>query len=127
MRRRALIISATCPAGQETAGTLELPRDHVAGMYTHGSELGRGERNFRPGDFAALIPAGQEIANKILASAREINPSHATVEASLRIMAQRPPLKITTRWDDSRVRRLNRACPRDIPPSHAIAQRQARE
>lgn len=76
-------------------GTLDLPRDHVAGMYTGANWVGAGgarerRRNFRPGDFAALIPAGQEIANKILASAREINPSHATVEASLRIIARRP-------------------------------------
>lgn len=36
------------------------------------------ERNFRPEDFVELIPEGQEIANKILLSPVEINPSRAT-------------------------------------------------
>lgn len=47
-------------------------------------------RRFR----SVLIPARQEIANKILASACEINPLHATVEASLRIIAPAPRLKL---------------------------------
>lgn len=73
-------------------GTLDLPRDHAASMYTE--RIGSGEkfqaRRFRP----ALIPAGQEIANKISAPAHEINPSRATVEASLRIIAPAPCLEL---------------------------------
>lgn len=83
------------------AGTLDLPRDHAAGMYT--GRIGSGEkfqaRRFR----LVLIPAGQEIANKISAPAREINPSRATVEASLRIIAPAARLEL-------RQKRLVGAC-----------------
>lgn len=97
----ALIISVTCPAGQEMTGTLDLPRDRAASMYTE--RIGSGEkfqaRRFRP----VLIPAGQEIANKISAPAREINPSRATVEASLRIIGNPRRLEL-------RRKRLAGAC-----------------
>lgn len=42
-------------------------------------------RNFRPEDFVELIPEGQEIANKILLSPLEINPSRATDDPLLYI------------------------------------------
>lgn len=59
-------------------------------VYMHWANWAGGEIS-GPEISLYLIPAGQEIANKILVSAREINPSHATVEASLRIIARRPP------------------------------------
>jgi len=87
-----LIISVTCPVGQEMTRTLDLPRDRAVGMYI--GRIGSGEkfqaRRFHP----VLIPARQEIANKISVPAREINPSRATVEASLRIIATAPHLEL---------------------------------
>lgn len=88
--------------------TWDLHWDFAAVVHT--SWIGSG-RNFGPRDFIPLlipIPAGQEIANKISVSTCEINPLHATVEVSLRIIAPAArAFKITA--DRIRVRRLNGA------------------
>lgn len=87
----ALIISTIMPCRVRNMLELQFPPLGSRGWCVYTGRIGPGRGNFRARRFRPyLIPARQEIANKILASAREINPSHATVEASLRIIARRP-------------------------------------